>query len=79
MEVEVAILKPDELVQWRVVDGGADDWIGTHLEFKIFRDHGSTMLHFRHSNWREDAKTFPHCSMGWAIFLLSLQEFVETG
>jgi hypothetical protein len=22
---------------------------------------------------------FPHCSLGWAIFLLSLKEFVETG
>ena len=76
-------LTTDEVERWR---GDSDfyrmcapDWADTQIEFKIFRDHGQSFLHFRHSNWCEDAKTFPHCSMGWAIFLLSLKEFVETG
>ena len=77
--IEVTALNPDDLVRWRVVDGGARDWIGTEIEFKIFRDQGRTLLHFLHSRWQQDAKAFPHCSMGWAIFLLSLKEFVETG
>jgi uncharacterized protein YndB with AHSA1/START domain len=77
--IEVTMLKADELVQWRVVDGGEGDWIGTEVEFRILCDQGKTLLHFRHSKWREDAKAFPHCSMGWAIFLLSLKEFAETG
>ncbi len=77
--MDVTALRPGELVQWRVIAGGAGDWIGTEVEFKIFRNHGKTFLHFRHSKWQEDAKEFPHCSMGWAIFLLSLKEFVETG
>lgn len=77
--MEVSALKPGELVRWRVVDGGAKDWICTEVEFKIFRDDAQTLLHFRHSKWHEDAKSFPHCSLGWAIFLLSLKEFVETG
>jgi len=77
--MEVTALNADELVRWRVVDGGSTDWIDTEVEFRIFRDHDRTFLHFRHSNWREDAMQFPHCSMGWAIFLLSLKEFVETG
>jgi hypothetical protein len=37
------------------------------------------LLHFRHSKWREDARMFPECSMAWAIYLLSLKEFVEKG
>jgi uncharacterized protein YndB with AHSA1/START domain len=77
--MQVASLKPTELVQWQVIDGGVTDWIGTEIEFRIFSDQGKTLLHFRHPKWREDARTFPHCSMGWAIFLLSLKEFVETG
>ena len=77
--MQVTALEPDELVRWRVFDGGAEDWIDTEVEFKIFCAEGKTYLHFRHSNWKEDAKSFPHCSMGWAIFLLSLKEFVETG
>ncbi len=77
--MEVTALSPGERVRWRAVDGGALDWIGTEVDFRIFNEAGKTFLHFRHSGWAEDAKTFPHCSMGWAIFLLSLKEFVETG
>jgi len=77
--MEVTSLQPDQLVRWRVLDGGATDWLGTEVEFRIFQEQGKTLLHFRHSKWQEDAKSFPHCSMGWAIFLLSLKEFVETG
>ncbi len=77
--MEVTALKPDELVRWRAIDPSIPDWVGTDLEFKIFRQDGQNLLHLRHSNWREDAKMFPHCSMGWATYLLSLKEFVETG
>ena len=77
--MQVTVLEAAELVRWRVFDGGAEDWIDTEVEFKIFCVEGKTYLHFRHSNWKESAKSFPHCSLGWAIFLLSLKEFVETG
>lgn len=77
--MEVTTLKPDELVRWHVTKKGIPDWADTEIEFKIFGDNGQTFLHFRHSKWREDAKVFPHCSLGWAIFLLSFKEFVETG
>ncbi len=77
--MEVTTLQANELVRWNAKPGGAPGWAGTQIEFKIFRDDNKTFLHFRHSNWHEDAKLFPHCSMGWAIFLLSLKEFVETG
>jgi len=80
--VEVTALRPDELVRWRVPivsKKGMSDWADTEIEFKIFREDGQTLLHFRHSNWREDAKMFPQCSLDWAVFLMSLKEFVETG
>ena len=77
--MEVTALNANELVGWHVIDGGAQDWIGTEIEFRILCDEGKMLLHFRHSKWKKDAKSFPHCSLGWAIFLLSLKEFVETG
>jgi len=77
--MKVTALHPHELVCWSTIDGLAQDWIGTDLEFKIFQDEGKMLLHFRHSQWSENAPSFAHCSMGWAIFLLSLKEFVETG
>ncbi|HLK03468.1 MAG TPA: SRPBCC domain-containing protein [Candidatus Acidoferrum sp.] len=77
--MKVIELKPGELVRWQAIDQGLPDWIDTRLEFNIFTEKNQTVLHFRHSNWRDDAKLFPHCSLGWAIYLLSLKEFVETG
>jgi uncharacterized protein YndB with AHSA1/START domain len=78
-EMIVTALKVNKLVQWRVTKRSMADWINTEIEFKMFREDGQTFLHLRHSKWREDVKMFPECSMHWAIFLLSLKEFVETG
>jgi uncharacterized protein YndB with AHSA1/START domain len=77
--MEVIALKSNELVVWHVVGGESADWLDTNVEFKILIRQGKTFLHFRHSKWHQDAESFAHCSMGWAIFLLSLKEFVETG
>jgi uncharacterized protein YndB with AHSA1/START domain len=78
-EMVVTTLKVDELVRWRVTERSIPDWVNTEIEFKIFREDDQTCLHLRHSKWREDAKMFPECSMHWAIYLLSLKEFVEMG
>src|SRR5215471_5044780 len=42
--MEVTKIEPDELVRWHVVDGGAEDWIGTDVEFNIIREQGKTLL-----------------------------------
>lgn len=78
-EMVVTALSPDEFVQWRVTDRSVPEWVNTELEFRIFRQSDRAILHLRHSKWREDAKMFPECSMHWAIYLLSIKEFVETG
>ena len=78
-EMMVTALKANELVQWLVTERGIPDWANTEIEFKISRQSYQTILHLRHSKWREDAEMFPECSMHWAIYLLSLKEFVETG
>jgi len=62
--VKVCALEENELVQWHVTGGGAEDWLDTEVSFRIFRDNEQTFLHFRHSNWRENARSFPHCSLG---------------
>jgi len=77
--MEVTTLKANELVRWHVPKKGLPDWADTEIEFKISREDGQTLLQFRHSNWREDTKIFPRCSLDWAIFLQSLRGFVETG
>jgi uncharacterized protein YndB with AHSA1/START domain len=78
-EMAVTELKAGSLVRWHVGERSIRDWIGTDISFEIFRKDKKTVLHLRHSKWREDAAMFPECSMHWAIFLLSFKEFVETG
>jgi uncharacterized protein YndB with AHSA1/START domain len=68
----------DGFVLWRVIDA-ADDWIGTHLEFKIVDDKGQNRMMFRHTGWGEEAPFFHHCSTKWATFLLSMRDMVEGG
>ena len=63
-EMEVTVRKPHELVRWHVTPKAASDWVDTEVELKIFRVDKQTVLHFRHSNWHEGAKMFPHCSLG---------------
>lgn len=78
-EMVVTELKTDTFVRWRVTERSIPDWIGTEIAFEIFRRGEKSILHLRHSKWREDAAMFPECSMHWAIYLLSLKEYAETG
>ncbi len=78
-EIVVTALEPDARVRWRVTDRGIDEWTDTEISFEIFRRDNKTILHLLHSKWRDTAKMFPECSMHWAIFLLSLKEFVDAG
>lgn len=78
-EVVVTELKTDTLVRWRVTERSIADWIGTEIAFEVFHRAEKSILHLWHSKWREDAAMFPECSMHWAIYLLSLKEYAETG
>lgn len=78
-EMLVTDLEPGKLVQWKATESGLPDWVGTILEFKIFRRDGLTYLHLHHSNWHDDAPMYAQCNTDWAFYLLSLREFVENG
>jgi len=78
MDMEVLELAPDERVRWRV-KAGPEEWVGTDIEFSLSRHDDQTIVIFGHRNWREWVEFMAHCSMKWAVFLLSLRELVETG
>ena len=65
-------------VRWRFTDG-PEEWIGTEATFELSRQDGYTILLFGHRNWRETVEFTAHCSMKWAVFLLSLKALAETG
>jgi len=78
MVMEVEELNPQKDVRWLCKEGPAE-WIGTNITFQLSQQDDQTISIFGHRNWREAVEFTAHCSMKWAVFLLSLREYVETG
>jgi uncharacterized protein YndB with AHSA1/START domain len=78
MEFEVLRLNPDEEVLWRC-KSGPEEWVGTEVSFNLSQAGDYTIVLFGHRKWREAIEFTAHCSMKWAIFMLSLRDLVETG
>jgi len=78
--MEVIELAQNENVKWKCVDC-VEEWIDTILEFDINRDEKKdlTFVTFSHRGWGEENSMFAHCNMKWAVFMLSLKEYCETG
>jgi len=66
------------LIRWHYT-GAATEWVGTAIEFRPEWRQNQTILLFRHADWMEPSEFMHHCSTKWAVFLLSLKDFVETG
>jgi len=77
-EMEVLELAAPGKVRWQVRAGPAE-WIGTQVSFSLAEQDGMTILLFAHRGWAEEVEFMAHCSMKWAVFLLSLRELVEHG
>jgi hypothetical protein len=58
---------------------GPPEWIGTVITFDLSVVGGQTIIIFGHRDWKEEIEFMAHCSMKWAVFLLSLREYVQTG
>jgi uncharacterized protein YndB with AHSA1/START domain len=73
-------LEPGKRVVWKSPKGqGADQWEGTEVAFDLSTDEKQTFIQFRHSGWRKSTDFQGHCSMRWAVFLLSLKDVMERG
>lgn len=75
---ETTRLEPNREVRWHVTDG-PPEWIETDVTFELTQDGDMTIVIFGHRNWKEPVEFMAHCSMKWAVFLLSLRDLVETG
>lgn len=76
--MQVDLLAPEQAVRWTCLEGPAE-WIGTTFSFELSEQDGQIILLFGHRGWKEPVEFMAHCSMKWAVFLLSLREYVETG
>lgn len=78
MVMEIKELTPSSRVAWTCVEG-PEEWVGTEISFELSEHDGQTIIIFGHRNWKEHIDFMAHCSMKWAVFLLSLRDYVETG
>ena len=78
MMMQIKNLTASSEVRWLCIEG-PEEWIGTEVTFELSQQGEQTILIFGHRNWREEVEFTAHCSMKWAIFMLSLKQLVETG
>jgi uncharacterized protein YndB with AHSA1/START domain len=77
-DMKVLQLDPGRHVRWQVVDG-PDEWLGTTVDWRIAQDGDYTVILFEHAGWREPVEFMYHCSTKWAVYLMSLKAYLETG
>jgi uncharacterized protein YndB with AHSA1/START domain len=77
-DIAVVTDRPDEQVEWAVLDG-PPEWRGTTIHFDLSLADGLTIVLLKHADWREAVEYMYDCSTQWAIFLMSLKSLVETG
>ena len=74
--MRVVEIEPDHLVRWHCI-AGPEEWVSTQVSFELDWKEGQTFVLFRHADWAAPVEFMHHCSTKWAVFLLSLRDFVE--
>ena len=69
---------PDKYVEW-TVGGDAGEWLDTRICFDLEELEDQVMVNFRHTDWKAETPFLAHCSTKWAVFMLSLKDYLETG
>ena len=75
----VSELIPNKLVRWQHSGDMPEAWMGTELVFNLQAEDDQTFLRFSHINWQSSTDFMAHCSTKWAVFMLSLKDYAETG
>lgn len=75
---EVLSLDTNKKVKW-AFRTGPEDWIGTNVTYDLSTDGDYSIVIFGHRGWKEASESMAHCSMKWAIFMMSLKHLVENG
>ncbi|MCW8875450.1 MAG: SRPBCC domain-containing protein [Kangiellaceae bacterium] len=76
---EVRVVKDEKTqVSW-LLTSGPEEWLGTRINFQAIEEDNENVLYFQHSGWQEESSFFHHCSMKWAVFMLSLKEYIDSG
>jgi len=71
-------LVPDRKVTWLCsVESG--EWKDTQITFDLVESGEQIFINFSHTRWATQSELCSHCSTKWAVFLISLKQYLETG
>lgn len=55
------------------------EWQGTIITFELTAGEQQTLINFSHTKWARQSSLCAHCNTKWAVFMLSLKNYLETG
>ena len=78
VEMTIVELIPNRKVRWRcTVESG--EWKDTYVTFELAETPEQVFINFSHTDWTAQTELCSHCSTKWAVFMLSLKDYLEKG
>lgn len=77
--VQLINLQEPVLVTWAVLNSFRPEQDGTIINFELRPDGNGTLLHFSQSGYAQADDTYALMNTGWAYYLVSLKQYLETG
>ena len=74
----VSDYQSNKRIEW-TVQGDAGEWLNTRICFNLEQLDDQVIINFQHADWQQATEFMGHCSTKWAVFLLSLKDYLETG
>lgn len=80
MSVEMAIkeMVKNKKIVWQCTQEEGE-WKDTLVTFELSASDHQILVNFSHTNWAQQTSLCAHCSTKWAVFMLSLKNYLETG
>ena len=78
IEMTIEELNPRQKVVWRCSEKEGE-WKDTLISYNLLATDEQVFINFSHTLWAEQSDLCSHCSTKWAVFLISLKNYLETG
>ncbi len=79
VQFRVKELIQNKKVVWKHFGETPPEWMNTEISFGFEVTDEQILVHMKHANWQEQTSFFAHCNLKWAVFMLSLKDYLETG
>ncbi len=78
IEMTILELVADKKVVWQCTENEGE-WKDTIITFDLEKADKQIFINFSHTQWSQQTSLCAHCSTKWAVFMLSLKDYLEKG